>query len=610
MPPAARLNGRVDSAYEPLAARRAFDILPGALVLGSRLDLTWVLPVMAIGTGLQRHDHWRNAVGADRCGRKIRLFEPAGSFVRAAPKEKNMKRTISLWLGLPATAGLLAFAFLPALAQTPTDASAATGKIHGTVTGEHNHSIASSGTVELSATGSKKGDYKFKISKTGTYDGELPAGTYSARVIMQDQNGFAEYSRTDVMVVVTAGQDTQQDIDLGNLGASTSVVSASSSSASAPSAPAPSAPIQAPTGAPIKGASGSIHGRVIGPDGLPTPAGTVSLSIDGGPTAKYSFPVSSDGKYSGVAAPGKYTLVFRAPNTPASKVVDEIDDIKIVAGEDLAQDDDMSRKAYLDKLTPEEKKQIEEIKKTNEAAMKDNAVIKNINADIKAVIQDFSDAVVAKDAATKVAKYSDAETLMLRDTAARPDAATLWAQLGEAQAGLGAAQNDQKKYDEAIISLKKALDMEAAANKPSGAIQGSAYAALGEIYARTGKVADANAAFDSAAKADSTRAAIFLKNESVIFSQVGNADAQAAAADEAIKIDPKQPILYYLKAQGLVVKASVDPKTNSYVAPPGCLEAYQKYLELAPDGAFAAEVKSILDSFGQKVVTTYKAPKK
>jgi tetratricopeptide (TPR) repeat protein len=503
-----------------------------------------------------------------------------------------MKRTLAFWLGLPAAAGLLAFALLPAIAQTPTDASASTGKIHGVVTGEHNKSLASSGTVELSAMGGKKGDYKFKISKTGTYTGELPAGTYSARVIMQDQTGYAEYTRTDVLVMVTAGQDTQQDIDLGNLGASKSVLGASAPSASASYTPAPSAP--------IKGASGSIHGRVIGPDGLPTPAGTVSLSVDGGPTAKYSFPVSSDGSYSGVAAPGKYTFVFRAPNTPPSKVVDEIDEIKIVSGQDLAQDDDMSRKQYLDKLSPEAKKQIEEIKKTNAEVLKTNAVIGNINADIKTVIQDFSDAVAAKDTAIKVAKYQDAETLMLRDTASKPDASTLWAQLGQAQAGLGQAQNDSKKYDEAIISLKKALDMESAAKKPNPGILGSAYAALGEIYARTGKVADANTAFDAAAKVDPTRAPVFLKNESVIFSQVGNSDAQAAAADEAIKADPKMAVAYYLKGQGLVVKASVDPKTKAFVAPPGCIEAYQMYLQLAPNGAYAGDVKDILASFGQK----------
>jgi tetratricopeptide (TPR) repeat protein len=494
-----------------------------------------------------------------------------------------MKRTITLWMGL------LAFALLPALAQTPTaataaaDASASTGKIHGLVTGAHNHSTASSGTVSFSAEGGKKGNYKFKISKTGLYNGELPAGTYAATVMMQDQSGFSEFTRSSLEVTVTAGQDLLQDFYLGNLVAASSGV--------------------------IKGPTGKIHGRVIGPDGSATQAGTVSLSTDGGPTAKYSFPVSPDGNYSGIASPGKYTLVYRAPSTPSNKVVDEIDGIKITAGEDLEQDDDMSRKAYLDKLTPDQKKQVDGIKKANEAAMKDNTVIKNINADLKTVVQDFSDAVVAKDAATKVAKYSDAETLMLRDTAAKPDASTLWAQLGQAQAGLGIAQNDPQKDNVAITSLKKAIDMEAAAQKPNGAIQSSAYAVLGEIYARTGKVADANTAFDAAAKADPTKAATFLKNEAIIFSQVGNTDAQADAADEAIKVDPKQPIAYYLKAQGLVAKASVDPKTHAYIAPPGCLEAYQMYLQLAPDGAYAPDVKAILASFNQKPVTNTKAQK-
>jgi hypothetical protein len=46
------------------------------------------------------------------------------------------------------------------------------------------------------------------------------------------------------------------------------------------------------------------------------------------------------------------------------------------------------------------------------------------------------------------------------------------------------------------------------------------------------------------------------------------------------------------------------------VAPPGCLEAYQKYLELAPDGPYAADVKGILAGFSQTVDTTYKASKK
>ncbi len=52
-----------------------------------------------------------------------------------------------------------------------------------------------------------------------------------------------------------------------------------------------------------------------------------------------------------------------------------------------------------------------------------------------------------------------------------------------------------------------------------------------------------------------------------------------------------RPILYYIKGQGLIQKATVDPKTNRIVLPPDCTEAYQRYLALAPTGPYAAEVR-------------------
>ena len=106
------------------------------------------------------------------------------------------------------------------------------------------------------------------------------------------------------------------------------------------------------------------------------------------------------------------------------------------------------------------------------------------------------------------------------------------------------------------------------------------------------------------------RPSFYYKNESVIYSQVGNRDAQAAAADKAIQADPKDPLPYYLKGQALIAKASVDPKTQRIVLPPGCGEAYQKYLELDPTGPYSADVKGILDSAGQKISSSYKATKK
>jgi tetratricopeptide (TPR) repeat protein len=369
-------------------------------------------------------------------------------------------------------------------------------------------------------------------------------------------------------------------------------------------------------------ATGKIKGRVTNPTGAPTTSGNVSLSTDSGKTSKYTFPVDANGDYQGEAAPGTYTVVFRQPDTPPDKMVDSFDGVKVVAGQETIQDIDMSRKAFIDKLSPEQQKQLEDLRKHNAEAMKANEVIKNLNADLRVVTQDIKDAdaakataaqqlganasradLDAKEAEIKAQKYGEAETLMLKDTQAKPDASVLWAQLGQAQVGL-------KKYDEAIPNLKKALDLEANSKKPNIAVQGLTNSELGEIYARQGKVPEANAAFDEAAKTNPTQAAFYFRNEAVIFFQINNADAQVAAANEALKVDPNQPVLYYIIGQGLVQKATIDPKTQRIVLPPGCAEAYQKYLDLAPTGPYAADAKGILDQAGSKISSSYKAGKK
>ena len=383
---------------------------------------------------------------------------------------------------------------------------------------------------------------------------------------------------------------------------------------------------QAPAAAPAQtpapsGPTGKIHGHVTNPTGASQTVGSVNLSTDGGHTTKYTFQVSASGDYSGEAAPGTYMALFRNPDTPPDKMVDSFDGIKIVAGQDVLQDFDMSRKEFVDKLPPEQQKQLEDLRKKNAEAMKANEVIKNLNADLHVVTQDIKDAdaahatavqtlgpgaakadIDAKEAEIKTAKYTEIETMMTRDTAARPDASVLWAQLGQAQVGL-------KKYDDAETTFKKVLDLETASKKPNIAIQGLANSGLGEIYARTGKLQQAADAYDAAAKVNPTQGGFYLKNEAVIYFQTNQPDAQVAAADKAIAIDPTNPILYYLKGNGLVGKTTMDDKTKKLVPPAGCMEAYQKYLQLAPEGLYAAEVKGILAGFNQTIDNSFKATK-
>ena len=338
--------------------------------------------------------------------------------------------------------------------------------------------------------------------------------------------------------------------------------------------------------------TGKIHGHVTDPTGVAKGPGTIGLSTDLGHTFKYTFPVNATGDFTGDGiAPGSYSVIFRLPDTPEGKFIDEIDNVKVAAGDDVKQDVDMSRQAYIDKMTPEQKKAVEEFRKKNAEIMKTNTVIKSLNSDL-----------AAARTANHDKKFDQAETLMLKDTAAKPDGELLWYELGIAQLGL-------KKYPDAGTDMQKTLDLAKADKKPIPELIGGAYAGLGEVDARTGKVDDAAGAYDEAVKANPPKAGFYYGNEAIIFSQIGNTDAQGAAADKAIAADPKNPIPYYLKGQALIPKATEDPKTHKIVLPPGCAEAYEKYLDLAPEGQFANDVKSILAQSNQTIESKYKAKK-
>ncbi len=338
--------------------------------------------------------------------------------------------------------------------------------------------------------------------------------------------------------------------------------------------------------------TGSIHGHITNTVGLPVTDGIIGLAGVGEKTPKYTFHSDSNGDYKGTGiAPGSYTVILREPNTPPDKVVDQVMEVKITAAADLQQDFDLTRAEYVAKMTPEERKAAEETRAKNASALKENSVIKNLNANLAKARQDITDK-----------NYAEADSLMTQSTQAKPDAAVLWLELGS-------AQNGEKKYDDAITSLKKALDTNAAAKKPDPQIEGGAQNDLGRVYANQNKVPESQAAFEAAAKADPTKAAMYYGNEAIVMSQTGKTDETVAAADKAIAADPSKPLPYYLKGQALVSKATLDPKTQKIVAPPGCIESYEKYLELAPDGPMAPEVKQVLEGMGQTIKSSYKAKK-
>ena len=245
----------------------------------------------------------------------------------------------------------------------------------------------------------------------------------------------------------------------------------------------PLAPVEAQTSA---AGTGTIHGRVINPTGQPQVGGTVSLSTDGGATLEYTFIVTDSGDYTGEAPQGTYMIVYRATGTPAGRIVDGIRGVEIVAGQDTAQDVDMSRQEYINKMSPDQRKRLEVLKTTNAEALRKNEVINVLNEDLRTCNQDIKDGDGALDAGIRAAKYGECESLMLKDTQTKPDASILWVRLGQAQSGL-------MKYPDAESSLKRALELENAATTPNAKLQSLANSELDKIHARDGLVAGSNA---------------------------------------------------------------------------------------------------------------------
>ncbi|MEG9434330.1 tetratricopeptide repeat protein [Terriglobus sp. ADX1] len=339
---------------------------------------------------------------------------------------------------------------------------------------------------------------------------------------------------------------------------------------------------------------GSIHGHVQNAAGMAQGVGDVKLTTDRSTSDdktrkyEYSFPVDANGDFKGTGIkPGKYVMFYIVKGA----TVDYINDVEVKPGEDTAQNDDMTREEFLKAMTPEQKKQLEEFKKANAATVAANKTVANLNGLLTGARED-----------EKAGKYDDAIAKMTQATQQKPDEAILWLELGNAQLGA-------KKFDDAATSLQKAADTNAASKKPNPSISGSAYNNLGQALVGAKKPNDALAAYDKAAAAEPAKAGVYYYNEAAVLYNSGNHDQAAQAADKAIAADPTKAESYYIKGQSLIDKATLDPKTQKMQAPDGCLEAYLKYLELAPNGAHAADVQGIVSAFDQKQVSDFKANK-
>jgi tetratricopeptide (TPR) repeat protein len=353
----------------------------------------------------------------------------------------------------------------------------------------------------------------------------------------------------------------------------------------------------------------TIHGHVQNPAGQAVTVGEVRLTTDKNPSApgakfEYTFPIDGSGDYKGTdIKPGTYIAGVFAQG----RSVDFMP-APIAAGENKTVDFDMTRPEYIKNMSPADRDALEEYKKKNTEVTAANAKIENLNGLLKTARTD-----------TAAGNFDGAVKAMTDATTAKPDEPILWDTLGDAQLGVAnaafkAAHDNKKpdpslgdKYQAAITSYQKSLSLDAASAKPSPDLVAAANNQLAQALGHIGKTAEASAAYEAAAKADPAKAAMYYFNEAATLLNANDGTGAAAAADKAIAADPTKAEAYYIKAEGLAPNITGPNADGKFVAPPGLLEALNKYLELAPTGPHAQDMKDLLAGLGQTVQTNYKA---
>jgi tetratricopeptide (TPR) repeat protein len=316
-------------------------------------------------------------------------------------------------------------------------------------------------------------------------------------------------------------------------------------------------------------ATGSVKGTVKDPAGKPLDGATVVLT--GSDTGKkYELKTNSKGEYTSIGiAIGTYDFTLMKDG----KTLDQVSKVPVSAGQDpRVIDFDLTKKQQV--ISEEQKKQIEEVQKHNEK-------IKTLNASLTQARQ-----------LETAGNWDEAMNVLQQATQVDPGQDLLWFSLGDAQRGA-------KKYPEAIESYQKAI----AIKSTIGAYHNN----LADAYAKSGQTEKAVKEYSAAAAAEPANAATYYFNEGAVFTNTGKTEEAVVAFDDAIKADPTKAAAYYWKGVNMMAKATT--KGDKMVAPDGTAQAFNKYLELDPNGQFADPAKQMLAAIGAPVETSFGKPK-
>ena len=192
----------------------------------------------------------------------------------------------------------------------------------------------------------------------------------------------------------------------------------------------------------------------------------------------------------------------------------------------------------------------------------------------KQEVKDLSDKAVTELEAAKAAAGEKDPNLHL-----------VWARLAD-------AYDSDGRTDDAINAYKQAIEI-----KPSAAY----YNNLGGMYGRAGKIPEAMAAYNKSAELDPQNAAQAYRNGGITLYNTGRLKEAIEPLKKATELDPKNAQGWYLLGASLVYNMTTKRvgDKEEVVFAPGTIEAYQKAVELDPNGTYGQQAKLGLEQLQQ-----------
>jgi tetratricopeptide (TPR) repeat protein len=332
---------------------------------------------------------------------------------------------------------------------------------------------------------------------------------------------------------------------------------------------------------------GVISGTVLDLDGKPWP--DFAVTAEGEQGTKTTTKTDASGKYSFTGLhPGTYKLSVLLPLQKEPYLAAQL---KVSSGQNAPID--LNFQELVAKKNPEYvaalKKQSEEGKKftgMKQHFEKGVALLeqeRTAKAELAKAPADQRDAGKAKvnDLATQaVAEFQEAQKAAAEKD---PNQHLFWARMGEAYDLAG-------RNDEAINAYQQAV-----AAKPDSA---GYYNNLGNVLARAGKIDPAKEAYAKSAELDPAQAGLAWRNFGISLYQAGRMTEAVEPLQKATTIDPKNAQGWYLLGACLVASADYKQVGDKMevTLKPGTVEAYQKAIELDPNGPYGAQAKQGLEA--------------